>query len=180
MRIKDILIGIAITILATLVIGFGIQTFYPSPEYNDFCGDFRAEPKLLTENNSKVVCTQDVKECPDGSFVSRDPNNNCQFEPCNDKYQDCWEEYDAAQEKYSKNIFIITTVLGILLITLGGIAFQLDAVSAGLMGGGVLTIIYGSARYFPYAGDLFRFSISLTGLILVIGLAYWLNKKSKR
>ena len=24
----------------------------------------------------------DVKECSDGSFVSRDENNDCEFEPC--------------------------------------------------------------------------------------------------
>ncbi len=29
-----------------------------------------------------LVCTMDVKECPDGSFVSRDPTNNCEFFPC--------------------------------------------------------------------------------------------------
>jgi hypothetical protein len=27
-------------------------------------------------------CTQDVFECPDGSFVSRDTKNNCEFRPC--------------------------------------------------------------------------------------------------
>ncbi len=27
-------------------------------------------------------CTQDAKECPDGSFVSRDSDNNCEFKPC--------------------------------------------------------------------------------------------------
>jgi hypothetical protein len=31
---------------------------------------------------STVFCTQDVKECPDGSFVSRDPANGCTFFPC--------------------------------------------------------------------------------------------------
>lgn len=28
------------------------------------------------------LCTDDVMQCPDGSFVSRDPNNNCEFFPC--------------------------------------------------------------------------------------------------
>ena len=29
-----------------------------------------------------VVCPTDVKQCKDGTTVSRDPNNNCQFPPC--------------------------------------------------------------------------------------------------
>eukprot|EP01104_Vermistella_antarctica_P009007 TRINITY_DN22_c0_g1_i3.p1 TRINITY_DN22_c0_g1~~TRINITY_DN22_c0_g1_i3.p1 ORF type:complete len:383 (-),score=54.50 TRINITY_DN22_c0_g1_i3:45-1193(-) len=30
----------------------------------------------------QLACTDDVKECEDGSFVSRDPDNNCKFKPC--------------------------------------------------------------------------------------------------
>lgn len=29
-----------------------------------------------------VNCAQDVKECWDGTYLSRDPNNNCEFPPC--------------------------------------------------------------------------------------------------
>jgi hypothetical protein len=29
-----------------------------------------------------VYCPADVKECPDGSFVSRDSNNGCEFKEC--------------------------------------------------------------------------------------------------
>ena len=28
------------------------------------------------------VCTADAKLCPDGSYVGRNPYNNCQFRPC--------------------------------------------------------------------------------------------------
>ncbi len=34
------------------------------------------------ECSAKVLCTSDVFKCVDGSFVSRDPNNGCQFRPC--------------------------------------------------------------------------------------------------
>jgi len=30
----------------------------------------------------QVFCSMDVKECPDGSFVARDPEQNCNFKPC--------------------------------------------------------------------------------------------------
>ena len=29
-----------------------------------------------------IVCTADVKQCPDGSTVSRNPARGCAFEPC--------------------------------------------------------------------------------------------------
>ncbi|MBI5072800.1 hypothetical protein HZA99_03200 [Candidatus Woesearchaeota archaeon] len=30
----------------------------------------------------QIVCTADVQECSDGSFVGRDVNNNCEFKEC--------------------------------------------------------------------------------------------------
>lgn len=29
-----------------------------------------------------IFCTADVQECPDGSFVARDPEKNCEFKEC--------------------------------------------------------------------------------------------------
>lgn len=64
--------------------------------YNDGCNDcqcdedgnascterfclVQGEPSCFPE---PVGCTDDVFECPDGSFVSRDPENDCKFEEC--------------------------------------------------------------------------------------------------
>ncbi|MDP1694296.1 MAG: hypothetical protein Q8L34_02035 [Candidatus Woesearchaeota archaeon] len=38
-----------------------------------------------------VACTDDAKACPDGTYVGRDSNNNCQFYPCPQPRQ-CTEE----------------------------------------------------------------------------------------
>jgi hypothetical protein len=35
-----------------------------------------------TSTSTTLACTDDVMQCPDGSYVSRDPLNNCQFYPC--------------------------------------------------------------------------------------------------
>ena len=32
-----------------------------------------------------LVCAADVKQCPSGTFVSRDPENDCEFKPCPDE-----------------------------------------------------------------------------------------------
>ncbi len=37
---------------------------------------------LNTNDNRSVVCAADVQQCSDGSFVSRDVNNNCEFAEC--------------------------------------------------------------------------------------------------
>ncbi len=42
---------------------------------------FGTEADRIIKGSGKV-CAQDVQECPDGSFVGRDPAKNCQFKPC--------------------------------------------------------------------------------------------------
>jgi len=32
--------------------------------------------------DDRIVCTADVKQCADGSYVSRNPAKNCAFKPC--------------------------------------------------------------------------------------------------
>lgn len=39
-------------------------------------------PKKEKSESDVKFCTMDVKECSDGSFVSRDPENNCEFKKC--------------------------------------------------------------------------------------------------
>jgi hypothetical protein len=31
---------------------------------------------------SPVACTMEAKACPDGSYVGRNPDKNCEFNPC--------------------------------------------------------------------------------------------------
>jgi hypothetical protein len=38
--------------------------------------------RQLPQRNSDTVCPADVHQCDDGHHVSRDPNNNCEFNPC--------------------------------------------------------------------------------------------------
>lgn len=42
------------------------------------------QSRSCSGGEDRVVCTQDVMACGDGSYVSRDPNNSCQFRSCPD------------------------------------------------------------------------------------------------
>jgi hypothetical protein len=35
-----------------------------------------------TGGTHAVVCTMEAKACPDGSYVGRDPEKNCEFRSC--------------------------------------------------------------------------------------------------
>ena len=41
-----------------------------------------SQTEFSKEELEQIVCTADVYECPDGSFVGRDTLNNCEFNEC--------------------------------------------------------------------------------------------------
>ncbi|MGD9275577.1 MAG: hypothetical protein PVJ67_00215 [Candidatus Pacearchaeota archaeon] len=159
MDIKNIVLGIAIMILTIFVVVYGNNLIFEKPEYDDFCGSVRT---------AKVIETQ--SECAAEGGVWED-HGYCNI------YSGCEEEYDKAREKYYKKVFLVTLPLGIIIIAIGALVFGLEAVGAGLMGGGVATILYGVGGYWQYSADLMKFLLSLVGLVIVIYVAYWFNKK---
>ncbi|MFH1787465.1 MAG: SoxR reducing system RseC family protein [archaeon] len=170
MEIKNLVLGIAILILTIFVTVYGISVFYPAQEYEDYCGEFKTGQ--IIENEQQCIGVE-------GKWTSEDIR--CVTTPCPQGYCDrdyiCRQDYENAQETRSKKIFYISIPLGILILVIGGFLFHLEAVGAGLMGGGVGTIVYGAGGYWRYGDDLFRFIISLLGLAAVIFLAYWFNRK---
>ena len=56
------------------------------------------DSKRLPKRSGDIVCTDDVKACPDGSYVSRNPDNNCEFDACDsgEMSQDCHSDSGCA------------------------------------------------------------------------------------
>jgi len=175
MELKNWILGIAVMILTIFVVVYGLGVIYPKIVYEDHCALIKT---------AEVIETQERCEQVGGQWNPYFDDIQCTKAPCVQGYCDrdyvCRKDYENALEVRSKKIFYISVPLGILIIFIGGFLFYLDAVGAGLMGGGVGTIIYGAGGYWRYGDDLFRFIISLLGLAAVIYLTYWFNKRDKR
>ena len=161
MEIKNVVLGIAILILTISVVIYGINTFYESPDYDDYCEGIKFKGIVETESD----CLEVEGEW-DGYYC--DVNSNCR------------ENYEEAREKYAKSVFLIAVPLGILIIILGALIFGLDFVGAGLMGGGVGVVLYGVGGFWRFAEDWIKFLLSLVGLIILIWFAYWFDKKNSK
>ncbi|MCF7910463.1 DUF2157 domain-containing protein [Candidatus Pacearchaeota archaeon] len=178
MNFKDIALGIGIIILTLFVVIYGFNTFYPKHEFNDFCPDVRTAEFINTserceETGGKWIVNENLREVG--------PVKSTGY--CDRDYY-CRQDYENAQEKRAMWIFIISIPLGVAIIGAGMVFFSLEAVGAGLMGGGVTTLIYGATNYWQYGPDWLRFLISLLGLAALIYIAYWFNsnqgKKKKK
>ncbi|MEK6825718.1 MAG: hypothetical protein AABY00_02945 [Nanoarchaeota archaeon] len=187
MSVKNLVLGIGIFIIYLLMLSYGIEAFYPSPQYEDFCksNEFGRYPfsgkgvdtatnctfsKTLQEQNelcyssggfpvyqySDVGCTTAVKEC-----------NFC------NKY------YNESQRAYSKIVFIIALILGIITFLAGYGIFSVEPVSSALIASGIGAIFYGSVRNWENLSDILRFLLLFVALVLLIWITLRTNKIKK-
>ncbi|MCW8965218.1 MAG: hypothetical protein OQK82_00815 [Candidatus Pacearchaeota archaeon] len=169
-NIKNIILGISIFILTLFVTIYGINTFYPRPQYNDFCDN----------DISKIIQTE--QECIDQGGKWNYYQDATKDDPtgyCNQNYY-CSEDYNDAREKWTQNVFFIALPIGIIILALGAFALSLEPVVMGLMSGGTGTLLYGTWGFFWQTNDKMRFIISCIGLAVVIFLAYYFNKRFEK
>ena len=168
MSLKNYVISVAIIILTISVVITGINIFLDKPEYGDFCDEFKT---------AEFIDTQERCEAVGGQWNSNIGPRTVDSEGYCDRDFTCRQEGEVAREKYSRTFFLIALPLGILIIAVGALIFGLEAVGAGLMGGGVGIILWGVGGFWRFADDLLKFILSFAGLVIVIWVAYYFNKK---
>jgi len=162
---KQVILAVSIAIVLALFIGISLETFYPSPKYEDFC-DERAIA-LKTDPLIEDRLTQEDCEDKRGKWNPSDGRGYCDY----DYY--CRKDLEDARKEHGKVVFIISIVLGFIALLIGWLGMKKEAVASGVMGGGALTIIYGIIRYWQYAQDYLRLVI----LAAILGILIWIGYK---
>jgi hypothetical protein len=175
-NIKNIVIGIAIFILSLSVGIYGISTLYgEGPQYNDYCPQIYTEVDCIDAGGVWISTAN-----PNGPInIPADGSKSApaREEGYCDNYEKCNKEFEDVQREYFKKIFLTALPVGIAFIAAGVIIFGLETVGSGLMAGGIGLIIFGTGQFWRFTEDWLKFVLSFVGLIIVIGLAYYANKK---
>ena len=177
MKFKEVLISIAIAIVFMLFIIYGLNTFYAEPEYTDYCTAAYPDnihPKQTNVSLCIQIEEQNIEAIDKCNREKGQPRytydeNGCQILKECDM---CSVEYNARMEAHNKAIFIIANIIGLAAI-IAGIILTVKSISAGLIGGGILTIFYGTIRYWGNLEDYARFII----LGIVLGVLIWIGYK---
>jgi hypothetical protein len=166
-RLKQNILTVAIAIIFAFFVGYGVDTFYESPKWEDFCNQTYRE--ILNPNNCEQAGGKwhpyTEKEMP--QHVLGNVTGWC------DSYYSCQKEFEKVNEVYNRNVFIVCLIAGMIAIIVGGVILSLESVSSGIMGGGVLTVIYGTLRYWGEMSKYIRFVI----LGLVLAVLIWIGYK---
>ena len=188
-KIKDTILGISIAIIFVFFVVFGIKAFYKEPKYENFCtrgtlvdvvytkGYYPEHYPIRAKEPGGNTCAKAIQEydkfrkdcaAKKADVIFGYDENGCQD---GKECTFCQQDYDKARNIYFRNVFIISGIVGIIVIVVGAV-LHLTSVSAGLFGGGVLTIIYGTMNYWSELADWARFIILGIALAVLIYLGY--------
>lgn len=182
-NIKKFGLGIAIVIVLNLFINYGLNTFYKSPDYNDFCKPERLKQSLNTRTSCEEVgglwtdnANYEIRRLyvPENSSIEKPMpviEDGRQTGYCDQDFT-CRKEYEEVNNVFRRNVFIVWVIAGVLAI--GG-SFSITAVSmlsTSFMFGGLLSLLIGTLGYWSAMQDYLRFIILGIALAFLIGVAY--------
>ena len=159
MDLKQKLLALAIAIVLVAFITVGIDTFYKAPENTCYSREPIAKIsncEFLQEPNRTACILKDQEYYQNQSILS----------------QKCYDEFKPVENLYQRNVFIILSILGVLTILIGLGIKNVQALSFGLMLGGLINIIQGILRYWSEMNEYLRFVILGILLALLIWISY--------
>ncbi len=156
---KAVILSIAIALISVFFFAYAIQSVYPAPEYDDYC-----DRDNYVKINSSAEC-----EAIGGKWTDYDlddkVNGYC------DRDFTCRQEFKEESDIYERNVFFANLIIGIGIFVIG-FFLAIEAVSSGLMGGGVIMTVYGTIRYWGSLSDIWRTLILGISLVILIWLGY--------
>ena len=176
-RLKKTILGIAIALVLVFFLGYSVNTFYEEPKHDDFCKDIDYRIPVDSCEDYDHVSGEFERPIPvpegKGCYcyeIDKEGNKKCDAD--NPEYTKCSEEYRDVREKHGRTSFIILVVLGLVSILTGGLLLKAEAVSSGVMGGGVITLIYAAMRFWGSIQDYGRLIVLGIALVVLIWIGY--------
>lgn len=152
MAIKKFLLIIGIALIFTVFFGYAAEVVFEQPQYP--CEPPRELYKPYEENQAKVI---------DQYYNS-------------EEYKTCQENYNQLIEKTNFKSFIGLSIVAIIAIFIG-LILTLEAISSGILGGGILLLVYSVMRHWGILNKYFR--LTILGVALIVLLYYGYKKIDK-
>ncbi len=165
---------VGIVIVLNLFFNYSFSLLYPAPTYENFCPSAQVNNPPTTEKECVAAGGQWNAYQP---VPANQPPLGGKMMPyetgyCNTSYT-CQKNFDASYQTFSRNIFVILVVLGIISIVASFFFASVDAISIALAFGGVLSVVIASMRYWSSADNLVHVIILGAALVALI----WLGVK---
>lgn len=160
MNIKKGLLILAIALVLAFFVGYGIEVFDPTPNYDQVYrkfNEFFTEEECLAQEGKWV---KDRMPKPVGEDVA--VQGFCEANH---------EKIELERSQHDKIVFIAAVIAGVLAVVLG-LTLNKDTISTGIVSGGVLLLLYGTIRYWRYANNILKFVLLGITLAILVWIAY--------
>jgi hypothetical protein len=184
-NVKNIVLGIGIIVVYALVLWQGIEAFYPSPQYDQYCTSINYPISVPYKEGYPINCTvskelaEEQNQCysQQGNPIPEYDENGCmvgvkECDFCNKMFND-------AQLAHSKKVFYISVVVAIITLIIGFSVLSIEPVGSALIGSSIWTLFYGSVVNWRNFSSIWRFAVLFLALAILIYFAIRLNKSRK-
>lgn len=145
--------GFGIAVLLPMLVHYGVSTFSPQPKWQDYYGSGYYHDYQESDPEKKKGLQLEQKK-KDESFRSQ-------------------------RKVFERHLFYVAIPVGIIAIIIGSL-LAVQAVGAGLIFGGIFTLVDGYCWYWSELQDWMRFLSLLAAFIVIVFCGYMkLNDKNK-
>ena len=144
--------GFGIAIILPMLVHYGVSTFSPSPKWDDYYTNHYYQYQNATPEEKKELQVADNKR---------------------------QEKHKQHRKTFERCLFYVATPVGIAAIIIGSI-LAVQAIGAGLIFGGIFTLIDGYCWYWSELQDWMRFLSLLVAFSVLVVCGYTkLSEKNK-
>lgn len=149
-----------IVILINLFITYAVQVVYPEPLYEQFC----SPEKVNMIYETKESCVENGGQwnvTPSGEIKGY----------CDNSFE-CSKGYESANKIFSRNVFIVFVVAGLLLLIGSLFVPGSTLIASAVSLAGVLALIIGSIAHWSNMNDVLRLVVLGVALVAILTLAW--------
>jgi len=136
--------GFGIAVLLPLLVHYGVSTFSPAPKWDQYHTNNYSQYQGATPEEKERLRAEDDKRR---------------------------EKYKQHRKMFERHLFYVATPIGIAAIIIGA-TLAVQAVGAGLIFGGIFTLVDGYCWYWSELQDWMRFLSLLAAFIVLVACGY--------
>lgn len=166
MGLAKTFLAIGIAVIFAVFVAYALYIIYEPPKSYSY------------DDCSKTYdCQKQISDCQDQDCRSS-VTQSAQYKSCLELRDNCKEEFQKQTPRYihSRNSFYILIVIGIIAIITGIFLTGLEGISAGLMGGGVLVVLWSLVYTWEYWFTLNKY-VKLIALAIVLAILIYFGYK---
>ena len=184
MGLAKTFLAIGIAIIFAVFISYGLSVVYEAPKY-DYSSSYN------NDCSKTYDCQKQIQDCQKQYDYSDPQYQDCysniqqstEYKTCLEMRDKCNEEYQKQTPRYkhSRNSFYILIVIGIIAIITGIFLTGLEGIGSGLIGGGVLVVLWSLFYTYTYWFTLNKYiKLIALGIVLAILIYFGYKKIEKK